>query len=235
MKFFLKDHFMNHTKDSLHKIIHDRLLANVLDGVGHFPKPLMPTIASDSSESQNKLSIQQRIQQCQLCPLAFKRNNALVAQVIEQRKFFILAEFPDTIEDQSAEVFSTKSTYSNLILNLLGKMGILEQSYFSYSIKCSPEKELPENSLKTCATNHLIAELKLVAPEYIFCFGYRALKAFMLCVQEPVSELKYNENSVLDKMRIFDKPLQPYFFSSIRDLHQFPHWRKQVWELLATL
>lgn len=226
---------MNQAKSSLHKIVYDRLLANVIDGVGHFPKPLRESIACESSENQNKLNLQKRIQQCQLCPLAAKRSNALVANVIEQRKYFILAEFPDTIEDQTNEVFSIKSPFSNLILNLLGKMGILEQSHFSYVIKCCPEKELPENSLKICATNHLIEELKIVSPEYIFCFGYRALKALAFSTQDPLFSLNINENSKLEKIRVFDNSIQPYFFSSIRDLHQFPHWRKQVWELLATL
>ena len=82
--------------------------------MGHFPKPLREIITCESKENQNKLNLQKRIQQCQLCPLAAK-SNALVANVIEQRKYFILAEFPDTIEDQTNEVFSIKSPFQILL------------------------------------------------------------------------------------------------------------------------
>lgn len=223
---------MSFTKETLLQNIKARTMAHILEGVERFPKPTkietLPHLPSDEN-----LAI--KISQCGLCPLAKMRNHVVVSKEIVPKKYFILGDFPDSIEDKSGDVFSEKSPLASLILNLLSKIGIKNDSYFSYAVKCFPQKALYTDSLHICVQNNLIEELKCVAPEYIFCFGYRSLKGLYSALQITSSLKNINENSLLDKIEISGKVVQPYFLPSIKELYEFPHWRKQVWELLSSL
>lgn len=224
---------MNLSKAHLQKIIHERLLSNVVEGISHFPKPTHSVM--DLAETVNSEHFFQTVHQCQLCKLAKHRKHAVVAKSLEKKKFFVLSDFPEAYEDESGELFSVKAPTSNLVRNLLGKLGILELSYFSYALKCRPERGVAGNALQVCAQNHLKTEIAKVSPEYVFCFGYRALQAFFLSIEAGNLDLNINENSKLSLIEKNGKSIQPYFFSSLHDLHANPHWRKPVWDLLSSL
>ncbi|WGL59463.1 hypothetical protein QEJ31_13110 [Pigmentibacter sp. JX0631] len=223
---------MSFTKEVLLQNIKARTISQIIEGVERFPKPFQAETFIQLPEDEN---LSAKISQCVLCSLAKSRNHVVVSKVIQPKKYFILADFPDSIEDKSGHIFSEKSPLASLILNLLGKIGIINESYFSYAIKCFPQKALSTDCLNICVQNHLLDELKNVAPEYVFCFGYRAMKGLYISLKVPFFFENINENSKLDKLELSGKSIQPFFLPSIKELYEFPHWRKQVWDLLTGL
>ena len=224
--------FMSFTKETLLKNIKARTMSHIIEGVERFPTPSHSETLFQLPSDEN---LSAKISQCVLCSLAQSRNNVVVSKDIKPKKYFILGDFPDSIEDKSGDIFSEKSPLASLILNLFGKIGIINESYFSYAIKCFPQKALATDCLNICVQNHLLDELKCVAPDYVFCFGYRAMKALYISLKVPVSFENITENSMLDRIEFSGKSIQPFFLPSIKELYEFPHWRKQVWELLMGL
>jgi uracil-DNA glycosylase family 4 len=190
------------------------------DGVKVFPKVEKKF---DFLENQN-------INSCTKCPLSKARKRVVVSEQIESKKFFVLSDFPQKEDEDSGEVFSDKSS-AQVLINLVQKLGISKTTYFSFALKCVPEKGIPDESLFTCSKHNLAFELQQTEPEVIFCFGYRALAALAYLDPNLASSL-LNENQSQTFFHFQNHKIQLFFLSSSQDLQNFPHWRTQVWKQL---
>lgn len=199
---------------------HERVYSLLADGVRAFPK-----IEKNFNFLEN-----QDINSCARCPLSKIRKRVVVSEQIENKKFFVLSDFPQKEDEESAEVFSDKSSVQVLV-NLVQKLGISKTTYFSFALKCVPEKGIPDEALSTCAKYNLAFELQQTEPEVIFCFGYRALSA-LAHLDPNFSVALLQENQSQACFHFQNTRIQLFFLSSSQDLQNFPHWRAQVWKQL---
>lgn len=200
------------------------------EGVDKFPvAKVSPLISVDAqiqirniSQAKNENDLINTIKNCVLCPLSQSRKKVFVGTKIANKKFFILSEFPQ--QDEEKKFFASEE----IIIKLLEKLGIVEQCYFSFAIKCVPERGIPQNALSVCAKNNLRVELEAVNPEVIFCFGHRALAA-LVCLDPGLAGVGSAEciKSNFGKLQ-----KETYFLPSSRDLQMFPNWRTLVWKFL---
>lgn len=127
--------------------IRNKLLANISEGVERFPAP----VSSDNTPTFPSLNLGHIIQNCTACPLAKERKRVVVNSSFSSKEFFILSDFPDKYDEDAPEVFAPQSPLSSLVINLLGKLGIIENCHFSFALKCLPHFGILENSLTLCA------------------------------------------------------------------------------------
>ena len=211
--------------------ITEKLLSSLVEGYERFPVPNPQLQPIFFSNSENPCS---HIVNCRGCSLSESRKRVVVEKSFDTKHYFVLSDFPDSQDVSSDDVYSAKSPLSSIAINLLNKLELQSNCYYSFAIKCLPEKELPEASLKTCALQKLSSEILAVAPQVILCFGYRALQALM-CLDTSLKNSHFIENSEISQICIENHKIRLFFLSSIRDLRDFPHWRKQVWKVLAPL
>lgn len=190
--------------------IESKFVSLIAEGVAHFPK---------SNISPTSFNPYEKIKNCQLCSLANTRKKVHVNPQINPKKFFVVNEFPTQEDNNSQE---------DLIIKLLDKLGILASSHLSYALKCVPEKGIPKNALKDCSTNNLKIELDYVTPEFILCFGHRAILAIKNIFSSNAFENLCENNSCVS----LEAGPSVYYLSSCRDLFHYPHWRSQVWQSL---
>lgn len=226
-------------KTPLQQQIIERTYSFISEGTQNFPKPAPshsplkpPQIPLDITVKP--FDITSKISNCSLCPLSQTRKKVVVSSEIFPQKFFILSEFPEKEDENSTSpnLFSDKSS-SGLILKLLEKLNILKQSYFSFAVKCVPEKGLLAGCISLCAQSNLKDELYAVEPEVILCFGQRALFA-LAHIDPAINSTSLSENASTFNFNLEgSSPKRVFFLSSSRDLEAFPPWRNQVWHFLA--
>ena len=211
--------------------IKNKLLSNVIEGVNRFPQPSPHFFETLNVIQQNSFN---PISKCNLCSLASKRKRVVVENHIVSKSFFVLSDFPDSFDESFEGVFAPQSPLSSIVLNLLNKLGIIEDCHFSFAIKCVPEKGLPNAVLKTCASQNLSKELVEVKPKCVLCFGHRAFQALGQ-IDQNLNYFKYLENTGFAEIFIEGAQIKVFFLSSIRDLRDYPLWRHDVWNVLKTL
>lgn len=209
--------------------IKDKLYSLLSDGVKFFPNFAQQEIESPQIQKEVNTN---SIASCTRCPLSRSRQKVVVSQsnLMIPKKFFILSDFPQKEDENSDTVFSPQSS-TQLLVNLVQRLGVLEHSYFSFSLKCVPEKGIPEHALSLCAQHNLSYELEKVRPEVIFCFGHRSLSA-LLYLDPSLKSESLVENQTYSFFHFQNSKSQLYFLSSSRDLQEFPPWRTQVWNAL---
>jgi len=213
--------------------IKDKLLLGINEGMVRFPIS-DPNFNPLCTQIQEKESPFLNISKCTACSLSDKRKRVLIETKMISKSFFILSDFPDTIDEASEDVFSIQSPISSIVLNLLNKLNILKDCHFSFAIKCVPERGLPENAIKTCGLRNLSQEIFQVEPKVILCFGYRALQS-LTHLDKNLNSSDFLENSEMRNISLDGLYMRVFFLSSIRDLRDFPHWRRDVWNVLQPL
>lgn len=213
--------------------IKDKLLLGINEGMVRFPI-LDSSFIQTHSQVEEKESPFLNISKCTACSLSDKRKRVLVESKMNSKPFFVISDFPDTVDEASDEVFSILSPISSILLNLLNKLNILNSCHFSFAIKCVPERGLPENAISACSLQNLSQEIFYVEPKIILCFGYRALQSLVL-LDKNLNSSDFLENSEMKNMSIGGLSIRVFFLSSIRDLRDFPHWRRDVWNVLQPL
>lgn len=197
----------------------ERMYDMLAQGVRVFPK---------TPEMQMQLDIKS----CNLCALSKTRDRVVVAPVIEHKEFFVLSDFPHKEDELSQDVFSMQSS-SQILLNLVQKLGIAEKSYLSYALKCVPEKGFSGEALSVCVKHNLAFELRQVQPKVIFCFGHRALMG--LVQLDPLLSLSdCFENQGSNAFSFANRKIPLFFLSSSQDLKNHPLWRSLVWKQLQS-
>jgi uracil-DNA glycosylase len=210
--------------------VKEKLFSSMVEGVARFPIPSTYPSAIEPSIDYS-CSV---ISGCKSCSLQEARKQVVVANSFVSKMYFVLSDFPDKEDEASNEVYSVRSSLSSITINLLSKLEIQSSCHYSFAIKCLPERGLPENSLDICATQNLSVEILTVMPRVILCFGYRALQS-LLTLDSSLRSHQFIENVESPAFRIKNLEIRLFFLSSIRDLRDFPHWRKQVWNILSPL
>ena len=205
--------------DKIQHQIKDKFLCEVSRGVQHFP---CPQVVEKCHAIQN----------CRQCSLASVRKRVVVEKKLSPQKFFILSHFPDQDDENSTDVFSKTSPTSSILLRLVEKLAIGEMSHFSYALKCHPGAFLAKEALKTCVVQNLSLEFLEVRPKVVLCFGYWALFSLLFLSKDPHQALNIEPNSHISNFVIGKSSVELYFLPSLQDLKNFPHWRKQVWDIL---
>lgn len=199
--------------------LQERMYDLLAQGVRLFPK---------TSEMQMQLDIKA----CTLCPLSKTRERVVVAPLIVQKEFFVLSDFPHKEDESSQDVFSMQSS-SQILVNLLQKLGIVEKAHLSYALKCVPDKGFSGEALSVCVKQNLAFELRQVQPKVIFCFGHRALMG--LAQLDPLLPLSdCVENQGKKTFSFANQKISLFFFSSSQDLRNYPLWRSLVWKQLQS-
>lgn len=189
--------------------ISDRMCALIADGVQQFPH------AKD-------------IALCKRCVRAEKRRRVIVAQEISPKKFFVLAEFPDADDESGTAVFA-KNSNTGVILNLLEKLGIDDQSHHSFALKCFSKNLVPDDHLPICVMENLFHEIQMVKPNVLLCFGARAFHALSKFIM-PAESLKLGNKHTFEYT---SGSLDVYPLPSAQELNQYPNWRLSVWSKLV--
>lgn len=166
----------------------------------------MSLIADGASQFEHHIDIIDG----QECPFTQAHKRVVVQQNMEQKRFFILAEFPETEDEASKGIFDSESS-TGVILNLIEKLGIRQAAHFSFALKSVPPKELPDDHVSCCMFETLKEELNRVSPEVIFCFGMRAFSA-------------------LERLDVSTKI---YLLPTALELKHYPQWRLPVWSKLV--
>ncbi len=213
--------------------VKEKLFSSFVEGVSRFPIPCAYPLVVDSPSPSNNFSCS-LISACKSCPLFEERKRVVVADSFVSKEYFVLSDFPDKEDEISGEVYSVCSPLSSIVINLLTKLEIQTFCHYSFALKCLPEKGLSETSLEICARENLDSEISTVMPTTILCFGYRALQSLMILDRSLMSH-QFTENTECPSFRIGSLTIRLFFLSSIRDLRDFPHWRKQVWNILFPL
>ncbi len=225
--------------------IKDRIYSLLSEGVKQFPKNILQALTTEEiiPNESNALklcledNIYNNILNCCLCPLSKSRKKVIVSSIKTKKKFFIISEFPESENEKSqSSILFCEKTSSSVIVKLVEKLGILQDCFFSFALKCVPEKGIPQGSLSLCAQNNLKQELVAVNPEVILCFGRRSLLAVAQFEPNLFSQ-KYLLDSLSENAFSFDLNFENsskkvFFLSSSLDLQTFPHWRAQVWSFL---
>lgn len=212
------------------KQIQEHMYSLLCDGVLRFPNVSMNSKQKIHVDANPISTIKSDMFSCQRCALAKSRVRVVASEDIQKKSFFILSDFPRKEDEQSDQVFASGSP-SSVLSNLVQKLGISQQSYFSFGLKCVPDKGIPQQGMVLCATHHLSFELEQVDPRVIFCFGHRAL--FSLAHLDPkLKETALFENQGLITFYLKNKPIDLFFLPSAGDLQSFPQWRTQVWKQL---
>lgn len=210
--------------------IKQRLLSNIVEGIGRFPAPSMGFFFNDSKQDNTCTSISN----CSSCSLFKARKRVVVAKSFEPKMYFVLSDFPDKEDEDSNEVYSIRSSLSTIAINLLSKLDIQTSCHYSFALKCLPERGLLHNSLEICSNQNLSIEISTVMPGIILCFGYRALQS-LIALDSSLKNHQFMENTECPTFRIGNLTTRLFFLSSLRDLRDFPHWRKHVWNVLSPL
>lgn len=212
------------------KQIQDRMYSLLSEGVSSFPKFSMNLDQVNHAHVDSVSVMKNEIASCQRCPLAKSRKRVVVSEDIQKKSFFILSDFPRKEDEESDQVFAPGSP-SSVLANLVQKLGVLQQSYFSFALKCVPDKGIPQQGISLCATHHLSFELEQVDPQVIFCFGYRALFS-LTHLDSKLKDTACCENQDPITFQFKNKSVMLFFLPSASDLQSFPQWRTQVWRQL---
>ncbi len=210
--------------------VKEKLLSSIVEGVGRFPTPSTYPLVIDSSINDSCSFISA----CRSCSLYEDRKRVVVANSFASKTYFVLSDFPEKEDELSSEVYSLCSPLSSIAINLLSKLEIQTFCHYSFALKCLPIKGLPESSLEICASQNLASELSTVKPTIILCFGYRALQS-LLILDSSLKNHQFTENTECPSFRVGTLTIRLFFLSSIRDLRDFPQWRRQVWNVLFPL
>ena len=90
---------------------------------------------------------------------------------------------------------------------------------------------MPQNSLSVCAVSNLKEELNFIQPNFIFCFGQKALKSLAF-LEDKISIMSLTENFSQFKFSLPSKTSEVFLLSSSQEMQLFPVWRSQVWQAL---
>lgn len=194
----------------------------------------------------------QEISKCRACALCEVRTRVVHTKQLTAKKFYVLGDFPEAPEEQSDEgPFSAPEAANNLLERLFQRLGLWDQVFPAFAVKCFPRTNLPPNALLNCTVN-VATELAFAQPEVIVCFGNRAARSLeeVLGMSLPLSEMgEISSQAFLDlwmQMQLEDaeksarnaawKNLKRiFFFPTSRELRDYPDWRKQVWQELQVI
>lgn len=237
------------SQNSLREIASDQLIALIASGVQRWPRPHLPECglpSTNSSEFARSVTLKEDIEHCKKCSLSQTRRRVVCAPIV-QKRFFVLADFPEPAEEiLDAGPFEAPEAANNLLQRLFQRLGIWQDVFPSFAVKCFPKNNLPANSLEACLPN-ISSELSGVSPEIILCFGSRAAR----CLEEslrmslPLTEMGEIPQATFETLRaqslrypalknekIWQGLKQIFFFPASRELRDYPEWRKQVWHEL---
>ncbi|KAB8032165.1 hypothetical protein [Fluviispira multicolorata] len=193
----------------IQKQVQDKLLANVNEGVERYPLPSNILILKNTNE------------------------NIILSLGKSDKKFLILSDFPIHEENISEGFLSIIANNKGLIVNLLEKLGIIDDAYFAYTLSNYIPSPLISNTLSEHVNPKLYETVIKLKPHAIFCFGHRSLLSLSTISRSPIA-VPLNENQELSLFQYENSVARLFYLSSIKDLLSFPIWRKQVWQVLHT-
>lgn len=238
--------------------ISERVLALIAEGVGQFEQSqvqgfgLNEKLGEKLSEKLGEKLDENvtSITNCQKCTLSNSRKRVVVAHKFTPKPFFILAEFAE-LEDETSETVFGHAGSSNIILNLIDKLGIQNSCHFAFALKCVSLKQIPDDNISVCVQENLSKELNCVQPKTIFCFGMRAFLALWrfrdtsshvngMSSPGDMSSRGLTTGSIsppdVNVKIILTMPygtVDLYVLPTPQELKQFPYWRQPVWSKLA--
>lgn len=141
-----------------------------------------------------------------------------------QRSYFVLIDFNEN-EDGNNSV---------LIKNLLNKLNISHDTRcFCISEHFHVEDNLNANN-ELIVLEELCKSLKETSPNTLLCFGHRSLLLLAKLLQTTIA-IPSEENIPLQEIKVFGLLCRVFYLSSVRDLRDFPVWRRHVWQALQVL
>ncbi|BBH52769.1 hypothetical protein [Fluviispira sanaruensis] len=153
----------------------------------------------------------------------------------QEKRYLILTDFFENDEHLEEGRLSDNDLNKGIIINLLGKLGIYENSYFVPPLILKDQQTALSNKFSNNINPNLLRKIIEISPYAILCFGHRSLLVLSAIFKDSIA-LSLNENLQLEPIKLSEgKSSQLFYLSSIKDLSSFPIWRKQVWQVLLPL
>ena len=211
-------------------------------GVTHFPVPAAPVL---SQQDENPQASAVAVRTCTACSLHVQRKNVVHWPIVTRRPLFILADFPDEPQETQFqnEWKQIPDGRSALLWRLFERLGVRQQCYLSYAVKCVPHQGIPSQSVACCAL-HVTRELRQCAPAVVLCFGERALASLTLidsaCAafhqrSQGSPSFFWMEFSATHPFAAAPSVKKIGLFPSLIELEANPTWRQPVWNQLLDL
>lgn len=133
--------------------------------------------------------IEDRIRECQSCPLGLLRKNAVPGEGNIYSPIMFVGEGPGEEEDNQGRPFVGKA--GQLLTKILESVNIKrEEVYITNVVKCRPPNNRVPNSMEiqTCS-HYLIAQIQLINPRMIVPLGSTAA-SFFLGKEESITKIR---------------------------------------------
>jgi len=159
-----------------------------------------PTYSEESSEQNNlinnTLSLNEKIEQCELCELHTMRKYAVSGEGSETAKLFAIIDSP--VNDAVGEHALLNINDKKMLATMLQTIGFeLSSIYISSLVKCRPaKKRAPHTSEIICCDDHLAAQVKLIQPDVIIVLGEYASQQ-LLVSQKSLTDLRLRRHQYL--------------------------------------
>lgn len=137
-------------------------------------------------------AIEERIKQCQSCPLGLLRTNAVPGEGNIYSPIMFVGEGPGEEEDNQGRPFVGKA--GQLLTKILESVNIKrEDVYITNVVKCRPPNNRVPTAMEIQACSHyLIAQIQLINPRMIIPLGSTAA-SFFLGKEESITKIRGKE------------------------------------------
>lgn len=125
-------------------------------------------------------SLEKKILQCQLCPLATTRTHAVPGDGNIRAEVLFIGEGPGEKEDKQGKPFCGAS--GKFLDELLVSINLSRESVFITNVvKCRPpqNRDPEESEIEICSSHYLYNQIEMINPKIICFLGRHAMGLFM--------------------------------------------------------
>lgn len=179
------------------------------------------SISPNWNQSTNLEELNQKIHNCQECPLGSTRNEFVFGTGNPNADIMIIGEAPGADEDKQGEPFVGRA--GQLLTKILEAINLRrEEVFIANIIKCRPpENRRPEKSEVEKCEPYLQKQIELIKPKFILSLGLTSVDT-LLKKKHKMADIR---GKVLDYQGI--KMLVTYHPAA---LLRNPNWKKLTWQ-----
>ncbi len=201
-----------------------------LKELGYQSLPLKPflknllALKTEPPTSQGIEELKEKISKCEACRLSQTRKTPIWGEGSLEAKIFVVLDYPRKEEDLQGLVIA--GPYREFLFRILQPLSQNREKdlFLTLAVKCKPKGYSPpeDTEIEACK-NHLLAQIRLIKPKIILCFGLSPAKLFLgtekkLTLQE-IRKLNFNFAGI------------PVFFTHHpEDISRNTQIRRIIWE-----
>ena len=206
------------------KFIEKKITENIIERESIFNKPVNVELFKNGLEWQEAKSLtelNQKICNCQRCPLGQTRTNFVFGKGNPNADIIIIGEAPGADEDAQGEPFVGRA--GQLLTKILNAINLTREEVFICNIlKCRPpNNRKPEVTETEICEQYLIKQIELIKPKFILTLGLTAVETLL--------KKKFKMGEVRGSIMSYNdiKMLVTYHPAA---LLRNPNWKTYVWE-----